>query len=144
MADGKDEQKVIDLKCKDGMLVSIVNAINEVKREEDVEVNLGITLFVNGKILSGQVISYSKYLELVSEKFKNTNCREMGTMFSGLFQEMKKSMTSEQYHAELPDFIHLNNVKIIFDDNKQQDFKTEVRIKLSDVSGFIFGEISLT
>ncbi|MBO0555762.1 hypothetical protein EXQ41_06820 [Clostridium botulinum] len=128
-------------KNKDAILETVVNIINNLKAENDSEMNIGVTLLVNGKILSGEIISTNKYMELQARSFEKCNGNnEIRKAFSDGFSNMKNALDVNKDIIEECNFIHLDNVSIINENNNKLSINGTFRIKLSDVSGFMFGQ----
>lgn len=99
------------------------------------DVNIGVTLLVNGDYISGNIISLEKYYEILKNESKDLDI--LIQPFINPILEAKKNAeenTLERY------FIHLKDVTCL---NKNINLgNIPLRIKLSDVSGFNFGVMS--
>jgi hypothetical protein len=113
---------------------------------------MGITLNVNGQIITGILISYKKYLKETGSSFGLMNDEHgLGNSLKEVFNQLDvghEKYLNEQVVASAEDedasknanFIHLEDARIIV--NKNNINAPLWRGKLSSVDGFIFGTIN--
>jgi len=118
---------------KDPMLLSFVNIANTTSLE------IGVTLSVNGTVVSGNLISYTSYLKLLAEEFKGKG--NVADVFSQSF--IDTATQAERVLNEMEDdeikpanYLHLKEATIF---NGQQTKIGLWRCSISSVNGFTFG-----
>lgn len=125
---------------QDGLLEMLVGMANSSN------MTLGITLLANGQMISGQLTSYSRYLELVSTAFKQVENEFGDAMSKGfdiILNENKSFMESKENEETVNSFLHLTDVTIIDSSTNKSHFEnTQIRIKISKITGFFIGNIS--
>lgn len=123
---------------KDVLLDIFVSAINEVKG-----VNIPITLNTGGAVLSGNLISFNEYIDLVSKKFEDADDESgIGKVLAeslSLFtldrndgKEDKKEGKKDYQYIHLKDVRILSGTEVIY-------LNSIWRGKLSAIDGFNFG-----
>lgn len=127
---------------QDAILLDFVRFTNKTN------IQFGVTLFSNGQILSGKLISYKEYVEILANSFKGNDA--VKTLFAKYFnsckekEEENQNKDPEDIETESPpNFIHLKDIKIVKGNIVESRIDNPLRLKLSDVSGFIVGEISM-
>ncbi|MFJ5771386.1 gas vesicle accessory protein GvpU [Psychrobacillus sp. NPDC093180] len=117
---------------QDVLLTSLIAATNNSTLE------IGVTLNVNGNLITGLLISYESYLKATSERLKGHN--KMADVISGFFDKIAKEHAAYKESsggAPSPSMIHLKDAKLIDGNNT---FNLEYwRGKISSVDGFIIG-----
>ena len=119
-----------------------------VQMANNVDMEMSITLFVGGQLISGKLIGHAKYLELVSQGFKNissTNDFNPGEIISKEFEKMRneeiKTRAEREKEDYSPNYIHLENACIRNPNGQNYNIQgMPFRLKFKDVTGFIFGE----
>ncbi|UYZ39026.1 hypothetical protein OD350_28560 (plasmid) [Clostridium beijerinckii] len=125
---------------QDAILLDFVRFTNRTN------IQFGVTLFSNGQILSGKLISYKEYVEILANSFKGNDAVE--TLFANYFNSCKEKEEENKDPEDIetespPNFIHLKDIKIVKGNIVESRIDNPLRLKLSDVSGFIVGEISM-
>ena len=103
-------------------------------------VNIGVTLLVKGELISGTIISYNDYFELLSQILDSTDLKTVIKTYNDSINKPKE-ITDEDSNDELNlehNFIHIKDVSVLSNMNYNIG-NLPMRIKLSDVSGFHFG-----
>lgn len=128
---------------RDVILTMFINTVN------NTDISMGITLNIGGQIITGNLISYKRYLREVGEQFGNTNDEHgigiaLKDSFKSVADEVEKIFANTENteddgnKPQEPNFIHLSEVRIIGQTNVTSK---HWRGKLSSVDGFIFGRM---
>ena len=112
----------------------------------EVGVEVGITLFVSGSLVTGQLVSKKRYFERVKSSLNraaqlNTASVEIVTMFNKIF-ESAGSDKQKNIQEALEDpihYLHLVKVHIKQNDAWMNIGEEGLRLKISAVDGFIWG-----
>lgn len=104
------------------------------------DLNLDITLNVNGALVSGTTISAKDYFDGVSETFEDGN--DLSRKISE--QLAKASEEAQSNNNESANFIHLKNTKVYCGDSKSTPAKGKIlwRGSLNEIDGFFLGKIA--
>lgn len=128
--------EVLAYKMKDADLLTIADLANEINSE------IGITLFVKGALVTGITISGSKYYEAnikaISEISSTTS-----QLLSRHFREgLSYYQAGENENFEYPqNFLHLKDVSFKLGEGKLSPVPNGLlRIKIEEVDGFILGQ----
>lgn len=111
---------------------------------EKFDIGTSITLFVNGQIITGRTISTKNYLSLLSENFKNSHDKKAQDLGDDINEVLKPYINSNtnEVKSNNPKYIHINMFKIIDQNNNIIKFgNNPLRIKISNIQGYIFGEM---
>lgn len=111
-------------------------------------IEVGITLYVGGLIISGTIISAQKYFRLFSESMRTAS----GNISEGLIDAIASSFAPKEIVEEEIDvsdafkyqapFIHLKDALIIQTSGSPPEIKIPLtRIKIVSVDGFTLGNI---
>ena len=109
------------------------------------DIEIGITLNVNGLVVSGQLISVEIYFRELSEGMNlATTNTEAGNAVINAFKEAFRSLSDQAISSgqdRSPDFIHLRNAIVYSSGNTEMPISLPLwRGKLSSVDGFSLGE----
>lgn len=123
---------------RDAVLDTFVYIINE----NDIE--MGLTLFVGGLIVTGDLISFKKYLEGIGESFQESEsevAKSIGEVISSIIPEKTEDKESEEgQDSSDVNFIHLQNVTVI---SSNTNYSVPFwRGSLASVDGFSFGKFN--
>ncbi|MGC0151184.1 gas vesicle accessory protein GvpU [Chromobacterium vaccinii] len=103
-------------------------------------IEFGITLFVDGLIVSGFLISGSKYFEGLAEQIAKASGQELADAFTASPKEVYSASNDEEGQPDLPGFIHLREARVFLPGQKPIPADgTLWRGKLVSISGFNFG-----
>lgn len=121
---------------KDADLVFLVNIINQLDLE------MSATFFVNGLIISGDVISGQAYYEKTIEDFKKAGVA--GEALSSYFTDTLEKFYTAKEGVEIPDnFIHIKNARVSNAGEHSADYgSTTIRLKIEEINGSCFGKSS--
>lgn len=126
--------------------VELLEQIRLIERLEqfdsEMSVSFPITLFVNGAIISGDLITLKKYYECLSENYKelksdNELDKIIPETFSDFYSQKKNYLEGKENTTH--DFIHLKNVKIL-NQNSMILRDAFLRVKVNSVDGFFLGK----
>lgn len=95
----------------------------------------GVTLLVNGDCISGTIISFNEYCELVNNI--NDDLAKVLRPFMDMVMDGLENIEEETF---VRNYIHLKDAEYISKNIKLGDIP--VRIKISDVAGFNFGTMT--
>jgi hypothetical protein len=115
----------------------------------DINIEIGVTLYVGGLIISGTIIGIRRYLELFSESVRTStgNNKELIDLVASFFDRLQipeDKEISEAFEREAT-FIHLRDVVIIQTSAPPQEIKIPLtRIKIASVDGFSLGCLAIT
>lgn len=122
----------------DNALLNLVNIVNGADDGKDEETAISITLFVEGVVITGMLISYDRYAKLSND-------------FMGLelFPDPNPKNESDEEHDPRDDedltdatMIHLKDAKVVTGyDMVPSEGGMIFRCKLHEVSGFAYGEL---
>ena len=107
---------------------------------EDTSIEMGFTFFINGQTISGRVINTKKYLQLITENFQKSNdktANKIGEKFNELLLEKE---IDEKCSKNLK-YVHMATAKIINVKGDRFHINAPLRLKVDNISGFVFGEI---
>lgn len=123
-------------KTKDADLVFLVKIVNKT------HASIGLTLFFNGLIITGQLISGKTYYEHVSDRMKEVG--DAGIALSGYFSDSAENVYSPTEKEDAPtNFMHLKDVKVRSDSGGINALNEAfLRMKVEEVSGHIIGTMS--
>jgi hypothetical protein len=116
---------------------------------EEQDLSLGVTLTIHGLLISGNIISFQKYLEGIAQGFESaTGNQKIGQILAESYRNASQEylkIRKDEGLEELPPrlYIHLSNAKFIFG-NTIVPTETGVywRGRLEEVDGFSFGAMS--
>lgn len=118
---------------KDWFLSDLVQVCNNTSS------SYGITLFMNGLIITGDLISGKEYFELLSDLLSSPEFNA-----SDLFLKEKEFYSTEQVQGTQTTYIHLKNARSIVGNGQELPSNGCLwRGQLSHVSGFCFGTFSV-
>ncbi|MDE9427429.1 hypothetical protein [Xenorhabdus bovienii] len=135
-----------ELKSIDGLLAhkfkpkDIYLATLAMIAEEGVET--GVTLFLNGVIVSGIIISNKRYSSNIFDRLNDVQNKIAREMISDLIVQIEGYVNGEDNGFESIEYLHLYDVKIVASNGNQLETNSEMRIKLAEVNGFILGNFS--
>jgi hypothetical protein len=130
---------------QDEVLVHLIRIV------EETGVGIGITLFVNGLTISGNMMSSKKYFDEISNHFNEDNFAPDDPNFEGntipylqQFRQFMHQSGISREEQDNPKYIHLEKVTIIYSSDSSHDYGATVwRGKLSSIDGFVIGQGSL-
>ncbi|HGA3039271.1 TPA: gas vesicle protein [Serratia marcescens] len=141
MSDKKEIQEVYSHTQRDSNLTYLVTTVNRLDFE------MGITLFVKGSVITGQLISGLKYHRYIENSLASAGV--VGEALSGYFKQTAENLyaptknENDEYNDIPCNFIHLNNVSI---QNGNGGFNkinnAYLRISLDEIDGHIIGSAS--
>lgn len=117
---------------------------NLVSMANDDGFEVGITLTVNGFLVSGQLIGGRKYFEKFGTLFESAIKPEEKDSIASKYRELGESVYSDDLHKDDPTYIHLNDVKFFQTSGNPIPSMTGVlwRGRLSEVNGFLLGALT--
>lgn len=125
------QQKVLTSKVRDNVLLNIVNMVNYD------EVTLGMTLFCNGIVIGGDVISGKEYFSTMADLTKDKS-----QQISELYQEVGATFYNETDEAkeQIPlNYIHMKNV-VLHSGGQLTPFNGGlIRLSIDEIDGHIIG-----
>lgn len=118
-----------------------------IRRLEETDAGINVTLCVNGLIISGQMISSKRYFDKISNFFNENSIitDDSSLIERGLpyLQQVKQFMQQKGKSSEEqnnPKYIHLDNI-VMYPSDPSHPFGANVwRGKLSSVDGFSIGQ----
>lgn len=118
-----------------------------IRRLEETDAGINVTLCVNGLIISGQMISSKSYFDKISNFFNENSIitDDSSLIERGLpyLQQVKQFMQQKGKSSEEqnnPKYIHLDNI-VMYPSDPSHPFGANVwRGKLSSVDGFSIGQ----
>ncbi|MEP0886413.1 hypothetical protein NDI49_33300 [Trichocoleus sp. ST-U3] len=120
-----------------------------VRFAEEQNLSLGVTLTIHGSLISGNIISYQRYLEGIAQGFESaTGNQEIGQILAESYRNASQGYQEaliEEGLKGLPhhQYIHLSNARFIFGDII---VPTEIGVywrgRLDEVDGFSLGIVS--
>lgn len=141
MSDEKEIQEVYSRTTRDSNLIFLVNTVNKFDFE------MGITIFVKGSVITGQLISGLKYHRYIEASLASAGTA--GEALSGYFKQTAENLYTPtknengEYNDIPCNYIHLNNVSIQTGNggfNKMNN--AYLRISLEEIDGHIIGSAS--
>lgn len=111
------------------------------KTVEEMNIEMSFTFLLNGQTITGRVASRKRYLQVVAENFKSSGNKAVNTIgenFDSLIAECDNNSNS----IEEINYIHILNASIVDTNYNIFELKSPLRVKVSDVSGFVFGELT--
>jgi hypothetical protein len=119
-----------------------------VRFAEEQDLSLGVTLTIHGLLISGNIISYQKYLEGIAQGFESaTGKQEIGQILAESFRNVSQEylkIRKQEGLEELPylQYIHLSDARFRFG-NSVVPPETGVywRGRLDEIDGFFLGII---
>ena len=117
-----------------------------IKRVEAIEAGIAVTLYVNGLIIAGNMISSKKYYDKMSTFFDETkistddpSLREKGREYMQQVKQFIQQKGKSREEQDNPKYIHLDNV-VTYPPDPSKPFGANVwRGKLSSVDAFSIG-----
>lgn len=112
--------------------------------------SIGITVNVNGLMVTGNAIGGREYFELVSQGFKTANYNNategLGEVLESSFAQFKEMYPiskdlPEDYVAQ-PNYLHLKGAQFLAGPGLTKGNGGIWRFKLTDVSGFLVGTMT--
>jgi hypothetical protein len=137
MSDQDELNQVVAFKVKDEDLLFLNKMVNQF------DLGIGITLFSQGNVISGQLISGKKYYALTAEKLKKAG--NAGEALAKFFESKgAEGYTSEDPDFEYPNnFLHLEDIKVQIGNGHMNPFNNSLlRIKIEETEGHIVGNAS--
>ncbi len=122
-----------------------------VRFAEEQDLSLGVTLTIHGLLISGNIISYQKYLEGIAQGFESaTGNQEIGQILAESFRNASQGyMEIQKKEAEAlegllyPRYINLSDARFIFGNSIVPTEKGVYwRGRLEEVDGFSLGAMS--
>lgn len=118
-----------------------------IRRLEETDAGINVTLCVNGLIISGQMISSKRYFDKISNFFNENSIITDGSSLIErelpYLQQVKQFMQQKGKSSEEqnnPKYIHLDNI-VMYPSDPSHPFGANVwRGKLSSVDGFSIGQ----
>lgn len=134
MSDEIEIGEVVAYKVKDEDLLFLNSIVNKF------DYGIGVTLFSNGSVTTGTLISGKQYYSFVAERLKEAG--SVGESLAQFFEN--KGATS--YTSDDPDFLypnnflHLENVHIRQDNGRMAALNNAMlRIKIEEIDGHMIG-----
>ncbi|WNI62364.1 gas vesicle protein [Enterobacter asburiae] len=137
MSDQVEVSQVEAFKVKDEDLLFLNKMVNRF------DLSIGITLFSQGNVISGQLIPGKKYYALTAEKLKTAGTA--GEVLAQFFEKKgAEGYTSEDPDFEYPNnFLHLESIKVQRGDGQMGPINNALlRIKIEETEGHIMGNAS--
>lgn len=137
MSDEVERKQVLAVKVKDVDLLFLNSIVNRLK------ISMGITLIVQGSVITGQLIAGEQYYKLTAEKFKAIG--PAGEALSQYFEHRGTTgYTSEDPAFEYPNnFLHLEKAFIRQDNGHMGALNNALlRVKIEEIEGHILGSTS--
>ncbi|WP_320734029.1 gas vesicle protein [Enterobacter kobei] len=137
MSDQVEVNQVEAFKVKDEDLLFLNKMVNRF------DLGIGITLFSQGNVISGQLISGKKYYALTAEKLKKAG--NAGEALAHFFENKgAEGYTSDDPEFEYPNnFLHLEGIKVQIGNGQMSTFNNSLlRIKIEETEGHIVGNAS--
>lgn len=134
MSDQDELNQVVAFKVKDEDLLFLNQMVNRF------DLGIGITLFSQGNVISGQLISGKKYYALIASKIKAAG--PAGEALSHYFDNKGAvGYTSEDPEFDYPNnFLHLESIKVQRGDGQMGPINDALlRIKIEETEGHILG-----
>ncbi|BET97283.1 hypothetical protein [Xenorhabdus taiwanensis] len=107
--------------------------------ENGFEVN--VTLFLNGIIVSGVLISNKRYSSLLAGKIYKASNQEAGQAFLDVMLDIRDCINERDKEINEIEYLYLSDVEITNSNGNKLKTDSEMRIKLGEVNGFIFGKL---
>ena len=127
----------------DPHLLFWVNTFNRISDQGDEESSISITIWVEGAVVTGDLIGYRRYYNRVADLMRTHLDRPMGETESAQFSQMFRDYPGDQpgKDDDLPDatMIHLDKAKIVAGNAILPEGGYVFRCKLASVSGFAWG-----
>jgi hypothetical protein len=140
-------QKVIPVHHTD-LLLEVINSMGN---DKSLSISLSVTFFVKGIIISGDVISFEKYMEKTSanlraalnaSKIDQKNFDAMREHIADIFDEICIMVTQSPKDQHM---IHLDNVKLLNPNGQKIDINNDLwRGPLEAIDGFFLGHVTLS
>ena len=117
-----------------------------VRFAEEHDLSLGVTLTIHGLLISGNIISYHKYLEGIAQGFESaTGNQEIGKILAESFWDASQEdlkIRREEGFGEFPPllYIHLSDARFMSGNGMVQK-GVYWRGRLDEVDGFFLGII---
>ncbi|EML9987772.1 gas vesicle protein [Citrobacter amalonaticus] len=128
-------QYVTALKVQDQDLLTLNRVVNNAAGLE-----LGITIFSHGRIISGLLTSGKDFYSTTAEKLKAVGAlgESLAIYFDGKANQM---YTYDESEGEIPNnFLHLKKVSVMSDNGSRLDMKNAMlRIKIEEIEGYVLG-----
>ncbi len=123
---------------KNSELGKIIKLINNDINSKPSEMNIEITILVDGKFISGTIISYKEYMELFTS---NTGKNLINVLYKPLLDNYIEGIKNNDIENldKINDYIHLKNVKIASGDINLDNYPYGLKIKLDNISAFMYG-----
>lgn len=125
------QKKVLTSKVSDNVLLNIVNMVNYE------EVTLSMTLFCNGIVIGGDVISGKEYFSTMADLTKDKS-----QQISELYQEVGATFYNEMDEAkdQIPlNYIHMKNV-VLHNGGQLTPFNGGlIRLSIDEIDGHMIG-----
>lgn len=124
----------------DAILQDFVRVVNKF------DLGIGITLTVGGNLVTGQLISSTKYFKLCKERFAaaggDSDLAQQLSSFMAKHEDDSRAYMASGDDSQ-PVYIHLENARMYGPNaNRQADLKIDLwRGRLTEVSGFTIGSI---
>ncbi|MNE21955.1 hypothetical protein D3C80_1151390 [compost metagenome] len=133
MSNIRDWQVVEARKLRDLELAELIELVEQ-------GLQLDLTVLFNGMMLSGKVISGTKYYEILAENFDNLN-QPLSTYFSSV--GLQRYANQDEKEEPLLNFIHFEDVRIQIGSNQLMNLPGQpCRVKLEEINGHFHGLMS--
>lgn len=141
MSDDIEMQEVYAHTSRDANLIFLVNTVNTFDFE------MGITIFVKGVVITGQLISGLKYHREMEASMDSAG--PVGKAMAGYFRGVAENRytptkNEEDEFNEIPcNYMHLKNISMLGGNGNFNKFNEAfLRINLEEVDGHIIGSAS--
>lgn len=136
----KEEQQGVDFHAPDYLLQHLVLCAND-------GMSMGITLCVNGAVVTGTLIGGDHYFALMKEAVAGANGNfdsDVREGFGEMFDRYAKIYAEPPANPPLPMFVHVKDAKIFVPGQPPMPTSGMLwRGRLSAVSGFTLGSMTL-
>ncbi|WFQ80301.1 hypothetical protein PXH59_03815 [Xenorhabdus sp. SF857] len=101
---------------------------------------VGVTLFLNGIIVSGMLVSNKRYSTLIAGKVFMASNQEAGQAFLDVILNIGDRINEKDKEINEIEYLYLSDVEITTSNGNKLKTDSEMRVKLAEVNGFIFGK----
>nr|WP_160250663.1 hypothetical protein [Mixta theicola] len=137
MADNKLPEQLVTRTARDPALCHLVYAANA-------GAVIGVTLLVEGQVISGDLISGKEYFRVIHDELSNfAESKEIATSIAELFSEIGEKQYSKEDLNTIPlNYLHLKNVAYLNGDGGHIPvIGLPYRISIEKVCGFSLGRV---
>tara|TARA_B100000929_G_C15389865_1_gene380807 strand:- start:359 stop:772 length:414 start_codon:yes stop_codon:yes gene_type:complete len=111
--------------------------------------SMGVTLYVNGAVITGELISQKRYVEEIVSDLRGPMESALKTHSSSVLDaisrvgDMPNGSTGEEGEASEYEFVHLSGAQCFSGNNRVPSNGAPWRGKLAAIDGFMLGRMSV-